>query len=289
VRLRLSTVARRAHLRSWVGAEAGLGWTWLTGPVSSWVSGDVHIGSGDGARSAVSASIGGNLGMLTLDLRSTWISRLETGTSPIDSLRTATGWFQDPRGRYSDAQLTAQRALGPLTLTGVAGVRFGEGAREDRWAHTGVSLPLSRQTVVFAEGGVRPDRPEQGELGGSFLMLGLRLRPTAPERVPRLPGPTPPIAPLEVEHVGDGWAFTIRLPDARTVELSGDLTGWMSMRMTRTPDDPALWQLEVDAPAGVYLVALRIDGGAWGAPPGIPAVPDGYGGKAGLLELRPSN
>jgi hypothetical protein len=75
------------------------------------------------------------------------------------------------------------------------------------------------------------------------------------------------------------------MPAARSVEINGDITDWSPMRLAPSPDDPARWSVRLSADAGVYLVAMRVDGGAWQPPPGLPVVPDGFGGQAGLLEL----
>ena len=37
---------------------------------------------------------------------------------------------------------------------------------------------------------------------------------------------------------------------------------------------------------GVHHVSLRVNGGAWFAPPGVPAVPDDFGGTTGIIDVR---
>jgi hypothetical protein len=39
-------------------------------------------------------------------------------------------------------------------------------------------------------------------------------------------------------------------------------------------------------PAGAHEIALRIDGGAWIAPPGLTTIRDEFGGISGLLVIR---
>jgi hypothetical protein len=39
-------------------------------------------------------------------------------------------------------------------------------------------------------------------------------------------------------------------------------------------------------PPGVHTLAVRVDGGAWGAPPGLPAADDGFGGEVGTLVVE---
>jgi hypothetical protein len=96
----------------------------------------------------------------------------------------------------------------------------------------------------------------------------------------------PATGPLEASPLAEGgWTVAIRMPHAQSVEINGDITEWSPVRLRQSPDDPAHWTTRLNADAGVYLVALRIDGGDWRPPPGLPVVPDGFGGQAGLLEL----
>jgi hypothetical protein len=51
-------------------------------------------------------------------------------------------------------------------------------------------------------------------------------------------------------------------------------------------DDDGRWRLEIIVPAGTHRFNLRVDGGAWGAPPEVPTVHDDFGGVVGLLVLN---
>jgi hypothetical protein len=43
------------------------------------------------------------------------------------------------------------------------------------------------------------------------------------------------------------------------------------------------WAAVVRVPPGVHRVQIRLDGGAWLAPPGLPRADDGPGGPSGTL------
>ena len=76
----------------------------------------------------------------------------------------------------------------------------------------------------------------------------------------------------------------VRAPHARTVEMSGDLTGWTAIRLAAALAD--WWETRLRAPRGTYHVNLRVDGERWIAPPGLPSVRDDFGGDVGLLVVR---
>jgi hypothetical protein len=75
----------------------------------------------------------------------------------------------------------------------------------------------------------------------------------------------------------------VRVPNASRVELSSELTGWTPVAMQRT--DGEWWEVTMQTRSGVYRVNLRIDGGGWTAPPGVPVVRDEFGGQVGLVPI----
>lgn len=71
--------------------------------------------------------------------------------------------------------------------------------------------------------------------------------------------------------------FVLSVPDANTVALAGDFTGWKpTYSMTRS--GPELWTVVVPLEPGVHTYAFVIDGQRWIADPNAPAVDDGFGG-----------
>jgi hypothetical protein len=73
----------------------------------------------------------------------------------------------------------------------------------------------------------------------------------------------------------------LRVPGARTVELSGDFTGWRPVAMRAV--GPDRWEATVRLAPGTHHCNVRIDGDAWVAPPGTTVVDDGFDGRVGLL------
>jgi hypothetical protein len=73
-------------------------------------------------------------------------------------------------------------------------------------------------------------------------------------------------------------------PRAESVELMGDATQWSVTRLRRLPN--GRWRAELKLPPGAHRVAVRADGGAWIAPPGLPIGNDEFGSPVGLLIVR---
>jgi hypothetical protein len=103
-------------------------------------------------------------------------------------------------------------------------------------------------------------------------------------------GPTPAPAPgaaltLGPEHRGLR-RLRVTAPGAALVEVMGDCTGWRPIALLAQPDGS--WAAELPlAAGGVYHLQLRIDGGAWRPPPGLPTLPDGFAGTVGVLVVDP--
>jgi hypothetical protein len=68
---------------------------------------------------------------------------------------------------------------------------------------------------------------------------------------------------------------------ARTVEIMGDLTSWDAVSMRALGG--GRFSLTLPARAGTSQMNIRVDGGAWTAPPGLIAVKDEFGAEVGIL------
>ncbi|HEX9895972.1 MAG TPA: glycogen-binding domain-containing protein, partial [Gemmatimonadales bacterium] len=102
---------------------------------------------------------------------------------------------------------------------------------------------------------------------------------------PRVNSPARPAAAafggFRVERGGPMVRLLMPAPHAAGVELMGDFTDWEPVAML--PDSPGWWTLSRTLAPGIYRVNVRVDGGPWRVPPGIPAEDDDLGGKAGVL------
>jgi 1,4-alpha-glucan branching enzyme len=75
----------------------------------------------------------------------------------------------------------------------------------------------------------------------------------------------------------------VRSTNARLVEVTGDFVQWRPVRMQRVSAD--WWELRIPMSRGVHRVNVRVDGGKWSAPPGVPLQRDEFGGDAGVIVI----
>ena len=136
-----------------------------------------------------------------------------------------------------------------------------------------------------------PDALEARRQRGWSARLGLRF--TTGMRKSGAPAPTgtprePTVAAsFAVARVGAGiYRIALSEPDARSVELSADFTGWKPIALTRAAS--GVWLADVRAVPGAYRVNVRVNGGEWTAPPGTVVVDDGFGGSAGIVVIPES-
>ena len=79
--------------------------------------------------------------------------------------------------------------------------------------------------------------------------------------------------------------ITVRIGHVESVDVMGDFSDWAPMPLIRRGRD--LWELLLPMSAGVHQINLRIDGGQWMAPPGVPTMKDGFNGEVGVLVIKP--
>jgi 1,4-alpha-glucan branching enzyme len=77
--------------------------------------------------------------------------------------------------------------------------------------------------------------------------------------------------------------FVVDAPEAQQIELIGDFTDWQVVRLSRTPK--GTWLVTLPVGAGQHRMNLRVNGGSWNVPPGLPAIRDDFGGMVAILEV----
>jgi hypothetical protein len=73
-------------------------------------------------------------------------------------------------------------------------------------------------------------------------------------------------------------------PGARSVELVGDFTDWVPLALSTSGGGE--WSVTRAIEPGVHRVRVRINGGVWSPPPGLPRSVDVFGGEVGVLTIR---
>jgi hypothetical protein len=152
-------------------------------------------------------------------------------------------------------------------------------AREN-WFGGSVELGWSESMRFTLEADRRPTDIVRGLPANQRFSVGIRFLPWA-ERAP--PGDR------DTGDRDDGArasanAAALQLGDAGTADVRGDFTNWLPVRLTRGRN--GRWLLPRGIAPGVYMLSVRLDGGEWHAPPGLPSTADGFGGIVGILVIE---
>jgi hypothetical protein len=138
-------------------------------------------------------------------------------------------------------------------------------------------LPARTQTVV----GLRLQRTARHESGGT----GNAAEPLRGDSATMGRDAPPAASAFNVSEDRDGMrTISILAPAARSVELTGDMTRWRVVSMTRAND--GRWSVALRLPPGVYNCNVRIDGGPWAPPAGLPTSRDDFRGEVGVVVIE---
>lgn len=175
--------------------------------------------------------------------------------------------------------------IGRLAIDGAFGWRPAlDSARSSGWGRVTGTAAIGRGVALSLGVGSTTHRIPYSRATGTYGFVGLRLAPPALVRPTEIPEITAVPAAFRLEPVGKGeYVARVRLPRARTVELSGDFNGWQPVPLTRQRD---AWVVSIALAPGTYRMNLRVDGERWLPPPGTPAVDDEFNGKVGLVVVR---
>ena len=190
--------------------------------------------------------------------------------------------------RFSDLEGSINWAYGWFELTGQAGYRFGDSydvtPDSRRWAAGTAVLWVTDRVAAVMGGGRVPANPSRGLPARSYANFGLMLSYSSIPRnsVPVAPRTIAAVKDFEVRPLATGTQkITIRVGGVETVEVMGDFSDWTPLLLMRRGRD--LWDLTLPVSAGVHEINLRLDGGPWLAPPGLPTRRDSFNGEVGLL------
>ena len=103
----------------------------------------------------------------------------------------------------------------------------------------------------------------------------------------RLPGAQLVDAHKQVRQsaLDPGERAEARIGGVESVEVMGDFSDWTPLPLMRRGRDH--WELLVPMKAGVHQINMRIDGGQWIAPPGMPTMKDDFSGDVGVVVVKP--
>jgi hypothetical protein len=95
--------------------------------------------------------------------------------------------------------------------------------------------------------------------------------------------PSEPVFELR-SGAGGVRLLRFRVPHAKSVELTADFLDWRVVQLVQGRG--GMWEVEVVIAPGSHRLNIRIDGGPWVVPPGLPAVADDFNEGAGLLRVN---
>lgn len=203
--------------------------------------------------------------------------------------------------KYTDTQASLYWRRERLDLAAVLGFRIGDqvmttNASAKSWASITALAWMTPRLGIVASGGSYPIDPTQGFPGGRFVSLALRLatRGGGPQPSPRAGDEDlrPEAAPAGVtgfsaqREKSGGLTLRVASHGAQSVEITGDFTNWVPLRLTPDGGAAETWSVKLPIDSGKYEMNIRINGGPWVVPPGLLSMLDEFGGSVGLLVVQ---
>lgn len=175
---------------------------------------------------------------------------------------------------YADASVAWRRDHNGWSASVDAGARIGSSlVQSGTWASGEAAAWLSNHVALVASAGRALADPIRGVPSTRYLSASIRI---AAQPHDRLGGA------LKPQVIAGRERMEIDLPKATSVELMADFTDWSPVPLVRAG---GVWRLERSISPGLHRVAIRVDGGEWIAPPGVPHAADDLGGVVGLITI----
>ena len=246
-------------------------------------------------------------GALTVQVQGSQTSSRELErTGSLDTLGLSPDSTREAQRVRTDVGAWLGWHAGPLEIGGALGRRFGvrepaggvgSGPHDGLGQHTAASRAVTWWTLegrwwltntigLVGAGGYQPPDGSLRTPGGRFGKLGLTAtlprgrRPGASAVFPR--SPREARTGLMATRLGtDSVELRLVARQATHVDLMADFTDWTAVPLVATGTGE--WVLHTRLAPGRYSVNIRMDGGAWRPPPGVPTVADEFGGLTGLV------
>jgi len=192
------------------------------------------------------------------------------------------------QSRFGDLEATVRWEVGAMEVSAAMGHRFGDSydvtPDSRRWTSANATLWLNERVAIIGGGGRQPALPLRGLPARTFWMTGLQLAyaPISKTAVPVALPHTVLVKSFDMKPGASGMQkIVIRVGGVETVDVMGDFSDWSPLTLVRRGRD--VWELALPLSAGVHQINVRVDGGQWVPPPGMPTMRDGYSGEVGLL------
>jgi hypothetical protein len=191
---------------------------------------------------------------------------------------------------FSDLEGSLHWEHGTFELNGQAGYRFGAASDvEDesrRWAAGTATVWVTDRVAFVAGGGRQPANVARGIPARAYGTIGMMLSawPMPKAAVAVAPIRATLIRSFDVRPNAAGMQkIIVRIGGVETVDVMGDFSDWSPLTLVRHGRD--LWELSIPLAAGRHQINVRVDGGPWVAPPGVPTMRDGFNGEVGLFVI----
>jgi hypothetical protein len=141
--------------------------------------------------------------------------------------------------------------------------------------------------AAVVAGGREPGQPTRGLPARRYASLGFMLAywPIPRGTVP-VESPANLVKAFEMRPAGEALQrVTARIGRVERVEIMGDFSDWAPVALERRGRDH--WELLIPMGPGIHQINMRIDGGKWIAPPGIPSIKDDFNGEVGVVVIKP--
>jgi hypothetical protein len=197
------------------------------------------------------------------------------------------------QSRFGDLTGAVHWEHGALEVDAGAGYRFGSAAdvADDsrRWSSATATLWLDDRIGIVAGGGREPENPSRDLPARNFGSIGLVLAywPLPRGAVPVTSARATPVRSFDIRQASSGEGLqkiTVHVGGVESVDVMGDFSDWTPLTLVRHGRDT--WELNVPMSPGVHQIDIRVDGGTWVAPPGMPTMRDGFNGEVGVLVVN---
>ena len=190
---------------------------------------------------------------------------------------------------WNTGQGSLRWRAGRLSVAAVAGLSLGDGVTARRWAQGAVEWQLTRRVLVLGSLGERP-APSLAFHSEAHprSMIGIQFAPWSSLGWAMSGSLQPAALAWKSELLPDDRLIVrVHLRDVTSAEIAGDFTDWKPVALERLHG--GWWYQVFRVTPGVHRVQLRLNGGAWRSPPGLPRADDGPGGPSGSLVVMPAD
>jgi hypothetical protein len=195
------------------------------------------------------------------------------------------------QSRFGDLEGSLHWEVGAIELSAQMGRRFGDSydvtADSRQWSAATATVWLTDRIAIVGGGGRQPALPLRGLPARSFGMAGLEVAywPMSKSAVPVSLPRAVLVKSFEMRPMASGMhKIVIHVRGVETVDVMGDFSDWSPLMLSRRGRD--LWELSVPLSPGMHQINVRVDGGPWMAPPGMPVMKDSFGGEVGLIGVN---